>query len=235
MGLTNAADSLAAIKSLVFDEKYIDFETLLKALKANFSGFEDLLLKIKKDVPKFGNDNPYVDDIRADITKCLFDALREQESIIGGHYIPGEVIFIAHEPHGSCTGATPDGRLHGEVLADSAGASQGKDLNGPTALINSVLKIPVDEIVTSVVLNIKFIKKFWSRDKNKAIMLIKSFFKQGGQQMQINVCDNEVLQKAYDNPDEYRSLIIRVGGYSAYFTTLSKTLQLEIIKRTAQM
>lgn len=233
IGITNAADSLAAIKKIVFEDKKITFEELRNILKSNFNERDDIRAYLKNSVPKFGNDDDYVDNIRTDITQYLFNELRKQKSIIEGIYIPGEVIFTTHEFAGAATGATPDGRFAKEVLADSAGAMQGMDKNGPTALMKSVLKIPVNKISTSIVLNIKFIKSFWSRDKEKITALLKAFIFAGGQQLQINVCDNEVLKKAYENPENYQNLVVRVGGYSDYFTNLSKALQLEIIERSA--
>jgi pyruvate-formate lyase/AraC-like DNA-binding protein len=163
MGITNTADSLMAIKKAVFDEGIVTFRGLINALEANFKGYEQLKSYLINQVPKFGNDNEEVDALRAEISKLVFDELRHQRGIAGGIYVPGEVIFVAHEWTGNAVGATPDGRLAGEVLADSAGAVQGLDKKGPTALMNSVLRIPNDEILTSIILNIKFLKNIFLR------------------------------------------------------------------------
>jgi pyruvate-formate lyase len=206
---------------------------LVEVLKDNFKGYESLRRYLLNNVPKFGNDIDEVDNIRRSITDYVYKEMRKQKGISGGIYIPGEVIFTAHEWNGYATGATPDGRYSREVLADSAGAGQGMDKKGPTALLNSVLCIPNDGILTSIVLNIKFMKQLWE-DKASAsnmISLFKSFFLRGGMQLQVNVCDNETLIAALENSEKYSSLIVRVGGYSAYFTSLSRTLQEEIIKR----
>ena len=234
MGLTNAADSLYCIKKTVFEDKTVSFDELLQALRANFDGYDNLRKHLKYNIAKFGNGNDALDSIRREITECVYDAVREQAGVLGGqnnHYIPGEVIFVAHESHGYVTGATPDGRYAREVLADSAGAAQGCNVSGLAPLMRSVLLIPADKIVTSIVFNVKFIKSSWDNDKKGVMEHIKTFFKQGGQQIQVNVCDNKELQSAYENPEKHRSLIIRVGGYSAYFVTLSKALQREIISR----
>jgi pyruvate formate-lyase/glycerol dehydratase family glycyl radical enzyme len=233
IGLTNVADSLVAIKKAVFDENMVTFRELVEVLKDNFKGYESLRRYLLNNVPKFGNDIDEVDNIRRSITDYVYKEMRKQKGISGGIYIPGEVIFTAHEWNGYATGATPDGRYSREVLADSAGAGQGMDKKGPTALLNSVLCIPNDGILTSIVLNIKFMKQLWE-DKASAsnmISLFKSFFLRGGMQLQVNVCDNETLIAALENSEKYSSLIVRVGGYSAYFTSLSRTLQEEIIKR----
>ncbi|MGN1320725.1 MAG: pyruvate formate lyase family protein, partial [Acutalibacteraceae bacterium] len=235
IGITNAANSLIAIKKAVYEDKILTLSQLAEVLKSNYKDNEELKNYFKNNIPKFGNDESEVDALRAEITNHLFSKLREQKSVIGGIYIPGEVIFTTHEWQGRICGATPDGRLAGEVLADSAGASQGTDKKGPTALLNSVLKVAPKDICTSIVLNLKFLKSFWNDSAEKIIILFKVYFEQGGQQLQINVCDAELLKKAYDNPEAYPNLIVRVGGYSAYFNTLSRALQKEILERTQQM
>ncbi|MHC1694681.1 MAG: pyruvate formate lyase family protein [Eubacteriales bacterium] len=235
IGITNAADSLMAIKRAVFDDKTISFVQLVEVLKSDFEDNEALRQCLRNKIPKFGNDDREVDEIRRDITSFIYDEMRAQEGVFGGHYIPGEVIFVVQDWMGSLTGATPDGRKAGQVLADSVGASQGLDKKGPTALLNSVLSIPTDKPLTTPVLNIKFMKSLWNKEGTRVKIqgMFKSFFERGGMQLQINVCDAKVLRDAVDNPQDYQSLVVRVGGYSAYFTTLSRTLQEDIISRTA--
>lgn len=232
MGITNAADSLAALYYAVFIDKKAGMEELSKALLSNFRGY-DALRAYLLGLPKFGNQQQVPDSIREEISRFIFDEMRRQKGVCGGMYIPGEVIFTAHEWCGSAVGATPDGRLAGTVLADSAGAAQGMDKKGPTALMHSVLRIPTDGPLTSIVLNIKFMKALWKENAQKIISLLKGFLNSGGMQLQINVFDRETLQKAMINPEEYAGLVVRVGGYSAYFTSLSKALQQEILDRTA--
>jgi pyruvate formate-lyase/glycerol dehydratase family glycyl radical enzyme len=235
IGITNAADSLLGIRKAVFEDRRVSFEELLAALQCNFQGYEPLRNYLRNEVPKFGNDIMEADLLRRDISAFIFNEVRKQKSITGGYFIPGEVIFTAHDWCGKAVGATPDGRPAGEVLADSCGAVQGMDLNGPTALLNSVLKIPTDGQFTCIVLNMKFLKSLWVQPgaQVKIGTLLRSFFARGGMQLQINVCDAEILKEAMKDPDKYRSLVVRVGGYSAYYTTLSAALQQEIIDRTA--
>jgi formate C-acetyltransferase len=235
IGITNAADSLMAVKQLVYDEKRLTLKEFNDIINNNYKDNEELRQYIINKVPKFGNDDPVVDKLRSDISKIIFDTFRKGQSVIGGVFVPGEVIFVAHDYEGNVTGALPDGRLAGTVLADSAGASQGRDKKGPTALMNSIYKIPVDGLITSIILNMKFIKSIWCENRDKYINLLKAFFKNGGQQIQINVCDNKVLREALDNPELYPTLIVRVGGYSAYFNSLSRALKEEIIKRSSHI
>jgi pyruvate-formate lyase len=235
IGLTNVADSLYAAKVSVFDEKRITMENLIKAMKNNFEGDESLRLYLLESIPKFGNDHKEVDALRARISRLYFRCMNNEKSMLGGVFVPGEVIFVAHEPAGATTGATPDGRFDGQVFADSAGAMQGMDKKGPTALLNSVLCIPQGEfLLTTVVLNMRFLTSTWkSPQSHNAIEgLFKTYFKQGGMQLQINVCNAEILKRALENPEPYRSLIVRVGGYSDYFVNLSPALKREIIRRT---
>ncbi len=236
IGITNAADHLYAIKRAVYDDKRYTLDQVREALRADFDGYADVRAYLKR-LPKFGNDIPEVDALRADVARRLYAAFNASEACLGGVYVPGEVIFVAHEYCGANVGATADGRHARTVLADSAGASQGYDRNGPTALMNSVLTLPVgDYLLTSVVLNLLFLPSMFGDERTRGNMrdLFVRYFAQGGQQLQINVCDAEVLKQARRNPDAYRSLVVRVGGYSDYFTRLSKALQEEIILRTAQ-
>jgi formate C-acetyltransferase len=236
IGITNAADHLYAIKELVFDKQIVDLPTLAKILKDNWKDNETLR-KLALQCGKFGNDNPKADELRADITEHIYANFNNAKSSFGGIYMPGEVIFTAHDWCGAATGATADGRLSGSVLADSAGSSQGLDKSGPTALLASVLKIPADKhLLTTAVTNIKFPAGIFA-DADAALKiqkLFEVFFSGGGMQLQINVCDAETLKKAQADPQNYASLIVRVGGYSDYFVNISKALQDEIIIRSSQ-
>lgn len=233
IGITNAADSLYTIKKTVFDEQRLTLAELRDILAANWEGHENLQAYFRS-LPKFGNGVPEVDGIRANISEFLYSTFNNAPAILGGCFVPGEVIFKAHKRCGEVTGATPDGRSAEEVLADSAGASMGCSREGPTALMNSVLAIPVkDYLLTSVVLNIRFLPDtFNSSVTRKGVSaLLRSYFAQGGMQMQINVCDSAKLKEARKNPELYGDLIVRVGGYSDYFVRLSPVLQNEIIAR----
>jgi formate C-acetyltransferase len=237
IGITNAADHRYAVKKAVYEEKLYIMEELSAALKDNYAGQDEMREYLYSKVAKFGNDMDEIDSLRSDITRRLYERFNSSAAVLGGVYVPGEVIFTAHEPCGLETGATADGRYAGTVLADSAGSSQGRDKNGPTALMNSVLKLPfADYLLTSVVLNMRFLPQTFRREEARSAIqsLFNGYFLLGGMQLQVNVCDADTLRAAQKNPELYKSLIVRVGGYSDYFIRLSRKLQDEIILRTAQ-
>lgn len=234
IGITNCADCLTAVRQAVYERGRLTMDELLSVLARNFEGDEPLRQYLLHRVDKFGNDRPVVDALRGRIAQRVFENFNRRPSVLGGVYVPGEVIFTAHEATGRAVGATPDGRRAHQVLADSAGASQGMDLNGPTALMNSVLQTPTSFLLTSVVLNLRFMASLFNQPgaRERVQALLTSFFERGGMQVQVNVCDAEELKRALEDPEAYRSLVVRVGGYSDYFVNLSPALQQEIICRT---
>lgn len=235
IGITNAADSLYAVKRAVFDEKRISLSCLRDVLRRDWANEEELH-RYFVSLPKFGNGFDGVDELRVRITDWLYAWFNAQPAPLGGIYVPGEVIFTSHEGCGSVTGATPDGRRAGQVMADSAGAEGGCDKEGPTALMNSVLRLPYrDYLLTSIAVNMRFLPDTFNaaRSRKGITALLKGYFAQGGMQLQINVCSSDELRCAQADPDSYPGLIVRVGGYSDYFVRLSHALQDEIIKRTA--
>lgn len=234
IGITNAADSLYAIRRAVFEDRRVTMPALMDALEHNFEGQEPLR-RYLRGLPKFGNDHAGVDGLRARISQLCYEGFNNRAAVIGGVYVPGEVIFTAHEHCGAAVGATADGRLAGMVLADSAGAQQGLDRHGPTALLNSVLRIPTQGyLLTSVVLNLRFLASLFAQWEVRAkfVALMDAFFRQGGMQVQVNVCDAAALRQALEDPESWRSLVVRVGGYSDYYVNLPRALQLEILERT---
>jgi formate C-acetyltransferase len=233
-GLTNLADSLAAIREVVFEKKLTTLAELVAALDADFAGHDTLRAALKQ-APKFGNGDPRVDELRARFSDFLYRELQKQPAEGGGVFIPGEVVFTYHESCGRKTGASADGRLAYTVLADSAGASQGQDRQGPTALLQSAAGLPHDLGTTSIVLNMKFAPSFFATPDGigKMIALFKTYFQAGGLQAQINVLDRQTLIEAQAQPEAHANLVVRVGGFSAYFVALSRDLQNDIIARTA--
>jgi formate C-acetyltransferase len=138
-----------------------------------------------------------------------------------------------HERFGTATGATPDGRLKGFPLGDGSGPCQGRELKGPTASILSATKWSHDKFIGGVAVNMKFSKRTMGENSLQIMMaLIKAYIKRGGFEMQINVIDKAILERAIERPEEYRDLVVRIGGYSDYFTRLSKEMQQEILLRT---
>jgi formate C-acetyltransferase len=232
-GVANLIDSLAAAKMFVYDEKRIGFNELLKALKQDFKGFESLQKQLL-NAPKFGNDIDYVDSIGNKIMTFTWRELLKYKTPRGGLYIPSVILFATYGAAGKHIGATPDGRYAGEVLADSVGAVQGKDIHGPTALMNSVTKLPLQLAIGTPVLNIRMQKKMLANDESIAKMakLVRSYFNNGGLQLQVSVVSTEAMKEAQKTPEKHQDLIVRIGGYSEYFNKLPENLQNSVIART---
>jgi formate C-acetyltransferase len=236
VGIANTADSLAAIKKLVFQEHRIPLGLLVAAMKENFDGHESLRQMMLNDVPKYGNSEAFVDEMAREVVHCFYEEVGKYGNPRGGRFLPGLLVWTLAEGFGSVTGATPDGRRNGEAFSDSIGAAQGRDVKGPTALVKSVTQIDYTPVVGGLSFNMKFTPTVLSTDDSlhKLQSLIHTYFQLGGMQIQINVVDRETLLEAQRRPDRYRNLVVRVSGWSARFTTLSKMLQDDIISRTAQ-
>ncbi|MGN0380381.1 MAG: pyruvate formate lyase family protein, partial [Suilimivivens sp.] len=196
----------------------------------------DRLLKMIAEVPKYGNDIAEVDSFARDVAYTYTRPLQEYRNPRGGSYQAGLYPVSANVPLGAQTGATPDGRLAGTPIADGVSPSAGKDVNGPTAAANSVARL--DHFIASngTLFNQKFHPSALSgrAGLEKFVALIRSYFDQKGSHMQFNVVSRETLLDAQKNPEKYRHLVVRVAGYSALFTTLSRSLQDDIINRTQQ-
>lgn len=185
---------------------------------------------------KFGNDSDNVDAIARRLARDVFGQIRRRRMRHGGPALPAVIMFTTYAFHGSYVGASADGRADGAPLADSAGAAAGTDRSGPTALINSVTKLPSDLGIGTLVLNIRLARTLASdpRQRPKLQALLQGFLAQDGLQLQPTLIDSATLQKAYKNPDAYPELIVRIGGYSEYFNRLSRELQLAVLQRTEQ-
>ncbi len=233
-GIADTGDSLYAIKKLVYDEKKYTLKELIDALNANFEGYEKLHHDFK-NCEKFGNDIEEVDQITARALNRFFTILKRNNTYRGGVFTGGCSTFNRAAGYGSRTSALPNGKLKGEpLLADSIAATPGRDTHGPTAQIKSVLKFNHFDACSGFVFQNKFEKKMFSSEKGKAsfIALAKAFFSGGGQQYTITVVSPEDLLQAKEHPENYRNLIVRVGGYSDYFVNLTKELQDNVIERT---
>lgn len=233
VGLINVANSLAAIKKIVFEDKKVTLKELKEALKKNWEGYEDIRTLFLR-APKYGNDDDYVDSIASELYKMHGELAQKYDFIFGGKVLPAGISITSMWAAGSITGATPDGRFAGEVTADGThSAQQGTDLNGPTALIKSAIKIDQTPYLCTL-LNMKFHPNALKteQDLKKLAVLIRTYFEFGGKHVQFNVIDSETLREAQRYPEKHANLIVRVAGYSAYFTQLSKAVQDEIIRRT---
>lgn len=283
-GVANMADSLYAVKKLVYDEKKISMKELKEALATNYGkglSSEDVagitseiagsmkeagqavggreiaailktvvaaseapevkangerILKLIEEVPKFGNDIPEVDAFARDVAYTYTKPLLNYKNPRGGMFQAGLYPVSANVPLGAQTGATPDGRLAHTPVADGVSPSAGKDVNGPTAAANSVSRLDHYIASNGTLFNQKFHPSALSgrRGLENFVGLVRSYFDQKGSHMQFNVVSRETLLDAQKNPEQYKHLVVRVAGYSALFTTLSKSLQDDIIRRTEQ-
>ncbi len=246
VGIANLGDSLAAIKKCVFEDKSITTEELWNALANNFEGEEgeriqDILIN---DVPKYGNDNDYIDLLLREAYDIYIDEIKKYKNTrygrgpIGGCYYAGTSSISANVPQGAGTLATPDGRKAGEPLAEGCSPSHAMDKNGPTAVFKSVSKLPTHDITGGVLLNQKVTPQMLAKenDREKLILLMRTFFNRlEGFHVQYNVVSRNTLLDAQKHPENYRDLIVRVAGYSAFFNVLSKQTQDDIIERTEQV
>jgi formate C-acetyltransferase len=233
--VANIADCLAVIKKLVYDDKLVSSKDFLGALKNNFAGNESLRQLCINRVPKFGNDIAWVDELGARWVTYFAEKLKKYRNLRGGEFHMGLYTVSAHVPMGQNVGATPDGRLAHTPLADGGMSPMyGRDKFGPTAVLNSVSRIPSHLATNGTLLNMKFLPSFFNNDeeREKFASLLKAFVLLPVHHIQFNVVTAEELINAKADPESYRGLTIRVAGYTAYFTELAGDLQDEIIKRT---
>ena len=233
--VANVADSLAVLKKLVFEEKVVGKQVFLNALRNNFKESETLRQLCMNRVPKYGNDIARVDQLGAECVTYFAERLKKYTNFRGGKYHMGLYTVSAHVPMGQNVGATPDGRFSQSPLADGGMSPMyGRDKLGPTAVLNSVSRIPSRLATNGTLLNMKFLPSFFENDsdREKFSSLLKAFVALPINHVQFNVVTAQELINAKADPESYRGLTIRVAGYTAYFTELAPDLQDEIIKRT---
>ncbi|WP_312277410.1 formate C-acetyltransferase/glycerol dehydratase family glycyl radical enzyme [Kosakonia cowanii] len=243
VGIANLGNSLAAVKKLVFEQGLIGQQQLAAALAADFDGLshEQLRQRLINSAPKYGNDDESVDALLVRAYQTYIDELKQYHNPrygrgpIGGKYYAGTSSISANVPFGAATMATPDGRKAHTPLAEGASPASGTDHLGPTAVINSVGKLPVGAILGGVLLNQKLNPSTLENDgdRQKLMALLRTFFEvHKGWHIQYNIVSRETLLAAKQHPDQYRDLVVRVAGYSAFFTALSPDAQDDIIART---
>ncbi|MBI4330781.1 MAG: DUF3029 family protein [Chloroflexi bacterium] len=234
-GYVDVADSLTAIKKLVFEDKAMSMAELLEALSANFEG-KDKLRAMLLAAPKYGNDDDYADEMLVDVYKWTRDICAQQLNVWGYPYRIAGRGLTRHRYFGKTVGALPEGRRAYEPLADgSLSPMRGMDVKGPTAVLNSAAKVDLLGREATV-LNQKFFRSAVAdRDGiQKLLALVKTYFDRYGYHIQFNLFDPQTLLDAKKHPENYRDMIVRVAGYSAYFVELSSEIQDEIIARTTQ-
>jgi formate C-acetyltransferase len=232
-GSTDAGDSLAAIKKFVFDEKKLTMAQLCRALADNFKDNDDLRQMLEQ-APKFGNDEDLADEQVAWVLHQWVSEFKQMKNLRGGYCCPGGSSMQAYIPMGKVVGALPSGRPAGEPLAPAASPSDGKDRQGPTAVLKSMGKIDSVEILGGVILNMR-IDPSVVEDGNVIRMadMVRTFVDQKIYHVQINVISTETLIAAQKEPEKHRDLMVKVAGYNAFFTQLSKEYQDSMIARTA--
>ena len=246
VGISNLGNSLAAIKKMVFEEQRVSGADLARHLDENFQGpgGERVRLLLLNLAPKYGNDDDYVDDLLKEAYLYYIDEIAQCRTIrdgrgpIGCRYFAGTSSISGNVPSGAVVPATPDGRKAFTPLAEGASPTAGTDVSGPTAVFRSVAKLPAVKIVGGVLLNQKVSPAVLGpkANKTKLIHMLRSFFVDlNGWHVQYNVVDRQTLLDAKQNPEDHRDLVVRVAGYSAFFTVLSPEMQDDIIARTEQV
>ena len=223
-GLINAADSLLAVRHLVYEKKAYSPEAFLTLLAAGDGAFRAAL----SDCPHYGADDPAADALAADLVGRAFAMLRGKKPFFGTCYLPSSIQFVTYTDAGLGVPATPDGREAGAPLCDSLGPLEGKDVQGPTAMLNSVARLPLADAVGTPVVNFRIRK---GHVDGALKPLIRTFFRQGGMQLQVNCVSREDMEDALIHPEKHTSLIVRTGGYSEYFNSLSHEMKLTLLAR----
>lgn len=233
-GLATVADSLTAIRYMVFDRKLCTARELYDAVMADWVGYEELRQRIIHEVPHFGNADPYADEQMAWVINAYYESCKECYSARTRIFKAGLYGAADHVGQGYTTWATPDGRKAGTPIADAASPVQGRDTNGPTAVFLSSLCYDHSKFMDGVCLNIRLHPTSLSRDDGIAKLrdMVKTYMHKGGAEAQFNVVSTELLRKAQEAPEEHRNLVVRIAGYSAYFVELTRDCQDDLISRS---
>ena len=229
LGMTNVIESLNVIRELVFNQKKLSIGEFNEILNNNYEGSEDILAYIKNKVPHFGTDTKETNSLAKRVADTVINILGKFTTFRGANFVPGAFSYRNHEYHGSYTPASPDGRLSGDVLADGSCPVQGYDSKGPTLSLNSTNSWEPLRFLGGISVNVKISP---SVPTDRLMALIEGYIKQNGMQLQFNVVDTKILKDAQKNPDKYADLIVRIGGYSDYFTKITRKLQDDVISRS---
>lgn len=234
VGVGNVGDALAALKKMVYEEGVVTRATMADALRKNWTGYEKLRQMMLNTVPKFGNDDDYADELARLGARIYCEEVEKYSNPRGGRFQAGLYPVSANVPLGTAVGALPDGRLAGTALADGVSPVSGRDVQGPTAAVKSVAKLDHEIASNGTLLNQKFHPTALKGENGIANLssLVRTYFSLGGLHVQFNVISKDMLLDAQRNPEQYRGLVVRVAGYSAFFTALDKSLQQDIIERT---
>jgi formate C-acetyltransferase len=230
--MADVADSLTAIKKLVFDEKKITMERLCDALDNNFEGFEDVRAMVR-EAPKYGNDDDCADEMMAWTMHQWASEVSSHKNLYGGYAVPGLQSLFVTVPYGREIGALPSGRLAGMPISNGGSPCNGAAVNGPTAILNSLGKMDNLECNNGIVLNIRMNPAVFKDTSgiNKLANMVRSIVDKNIMHIQFNVVTTDILRAAQKDPEKHKDVVVRVAGYSAFFVNLSKGLQEEVIAR----
>ncbi|MHB1355482.1 MAG: pyruvate formate lyase family protein [Anaerolineae bacterium] len=233
VGLANLVDTLAVIRRFVYHEHRLGLEEVVAAIVSDYAGREDLRLMFSTQAPKYGNDDDSVDELAVRLTEVIRRECARYRTYLGDNFHPGFFCWVMHERLGSITAASADGRHAGQALGDGSGPAQGRESLGPTAAILSATKWNHAPMLGGIAVNLKFTRTGQQDTFASGLRsLIGTFIQRGGFEIQINVVDKDTLLAAQSHPEQYRDLVVRIGGYSDYFVGLSPRMQEEIILRT---
>ena len=234
-GFATATDSLVAVKKLVFEDKKISMKELMDAILSNFDGYEKTRLRLLNQAPKYGNDDSYADSIAKELSQFWSKEVAKYQSLTTGRkFRAGYLSWNFYIGFSRSTSATPNGRKRGEFLSNGVCPSQGMDRQGPTAAFKSVANLGFETVPNGGSYTPSFSPASLRDTEHiaKFIALLRGYEHLGGTTIQVNVIDADTLRDAQRHPERYQNLLVRVTGYNAYFTTIGKALQDEIIKRT---
>ena len=233
-GAANLADSLIGIEKCVYEDRDLSMDELIRVLDKNFEGEERIRQLLINKPAKFGNDDEHVDEVYREMMQFIASNVQSWHDARGGYYSFSNLSQTVNVSHGAVCGATPDGRLAGEAFCDNASPMMGRDRKGPTATVKSVASSGMENFHDGALFNIRFDPQGVSGEKGLQSIegIIRTFFRYGGEHIQINVVDDETLRAAQEYPENYRGLMVRVAGYMAYFTELDRDAQDSIIYRT---
>jgi pyruvate-formate lyase len=246
VGLGTTVDSLAAIQTMVYQQGLVTLEELVDALRANFVGYERLHALLKQRTPKYGNDDDQADSIAVHIIESFGKQVKKysddawQSTLTLNHPVDRRCYHYAmfgsvlsHTGMGSGTAATANGRLAGETLSDGGSPSQGCNRLGATATLRSVAKADYHLAPGGAAINLRLSPSYFSEETGVDLLasLLITYFSMGGEQLQVNMVSSETLRQAIQTPDDYRDLVVRVAGFTAYFVSLTPELQQELLSR----
>ena len=230
LGIFNTVDSLWAIKQLVFTDKRLTLAEFVRILDNNYEGSDELRAYINNKLPHYGNDDDRCDSIARQLTDAICKCCEQLRTFRGDIVVPAAFSYNEHIRHGKNTPASPDGRLSGEPLNDGTNPVQGHDVSGPLAMLHSGAAWKQSKFMGGIATNLELTHT--QANPELIISLMKAYFEGGGIELQINVVNSEELADAKLHPEKHRNLVVRIGGYSDYFTSLPEALQDEVISRT---